>query len=136
MSRVKVSRALRDGIIERACGCCEYCGASERFAAVGFHIEHIVALQHGGETTPENLALSCPACNFRKGTNLSSVDPGTGAVVAVFHPRRDLWAAHFRRDKGEIVPLTATGRATARLLGFDAPERVAEREFERRVESF
>jgi hypothetical protein len=102
---------------------------------VGFHIEHIVAVQHGGETVSENLALSCPACNFRKGTNLSSVDPITGAVAAVFHPRRDLWAAHFRRDKGDVVALTTTGRATARLLGFNTPERVAEREFERRIES-
>lgn len=135
MSRIKVPSALRGEIVERACGCCEYCGANERFSAMGFHVEHIIALQHNGETAPENLALSCPAYNFRKGTNLSSVDPVTGAVVSVFHPRRDLWTTHFRPEKGEIVPLTATGRATARLLGFNAPERVAEREFERRVES-
>jgi hypothetical protein len=135
MSRARVSRILRDEITERAGGCCEYCGESERFSAVGFHIEHIVAIQHGGETVAENLALSCPACNFQKGTNLSSIDPVSGAVVSVFNPRVHVWSAHFQGDKGEITPLTEIGRATVRLLAFNRPERVAAREFERRIES-
>ena len=40
--------------------------------------DHIVAVQHGGETVSENLALACCDCNLLKGPNLASVDPVTG----------------------------------------------------------
>jgi len=53
-----------------------------------FHLEHIVAKQHGGDDDPANLAWACSRCNRRKGTNLSSRDPDTGAIVELFHPRR------------------------------------------------
>lgn len=132
MSRVRVPAALRREVFERAGGCCEYCGANERFSVVGFHCEHIVAVQHGGETKSENLALSCPACNFRKGTNLSAIDPLNGEVVPVFNPRRDSWPDHFAFQTGELLPLTPTGRATVKLLGINSPERIAAREFERK----
>ena len=130
MSRVRVPAALRREVSERANGCCEYCGANERFSAVGFHCEHIIPVQHGGEATIGNLALSCPACNFRKGTNLSAIDPLSGEVIAIFHPRRDSWSAHFSFHNGELLPLTPTGRATVRLLSINSPERIAAREFE------
>ena len=133
MSRVRVSAALGREVFERARGCCEYCGSNERFSAVGFHCEHIIAVQHGGETASENLALSCPACNFRKGTNLSAIDPLNGEVVPVFNPRRDSWLGHFAVQGGEIIPLTPTGRATVKLLGINSPERIAAREFERKA---
>src|SRR5437016_3905081 len=41
--------------------------------AVRFHVEHIVARQHGGSDTVENLALACPECNRHKGTNLTGI---------------------------------------------------------------
>ncbi len=37
------------------------------------------------------------------------------------------WAEHFRTEEAYIVPLTAEGEATVRLLRLNAPERVAER---------
>lgn len=132
MSRVRVPAALRREVSERARDCCEYCGVNERFSAVGFHCEHIIAVQHGGETISANLALSCPACNFRKGTNLSAIDPLNGEAVAVFNPRRDSWPVHFASQNGELIPLTSTGRATVRLLSINSPERIAAREFERK----
>jgi hypothetical protein len=98
---------------------------------VSFHCEHVIATQHGGETNLENLALACPACNFRKGTNLTGIDEATGKVVKLFHPRQDRWAEHFALRGGRIEPLTETGRATARLLDFNAAERVGARDFER-----
>jgi hypothetical protein len=32
-----------------------------------FHIEHIMARQHGGDDNLSNLALACPDCNAYKG---------------------------------------------------------------------
>jgi hypothetical protein len=59
--------------------------------------------------------------------DLASVDPATGEVVALFHPRRDRWADHFRLEGGTIEPLTPTGRVTARLLHFNDAARAEER---------
>ncbi len=128
--RAKVPAALRREVWERAGARCEYCGAAESSSPVSFHCEHIVAVQHGGETVAENLAVACPACNFRKGTNLTGIDETSRDVVMVFHPRRDHWAEHFARHGGWIEPLTAAGRATSTLLDLNSPERVSAREFE------
>lgn len=58
-------------------------------------------------------------CNRRKGTDLASIDPDTGRIERLFHPRQDRWEAHFRLEDGRIVPLTPEGRATVFLLRFD-----------------
>jgi HNH endonuclease len=82
-----------------------------------FHIEHVVARQHGGRDDPDNLALPCHLCNSKKGPNLSSLDPETGILTWLFHPRSDRWDERFRvMDDGRIVGLTDIGRTTARLL--------------------
>ena len=72
-------------------------------------------------------------CNRAKGANLASIDPETGVRVFLFHPRRDAWSEHFRLEGAHIVGLTAVGRATARLLKFDDPERVELRSVLRRA---
>jgi 5-methylcytosine-specific restriction endonuclease McrA len=90
-------------------------------------IDHIVAEKHGGKTEAENLANSCVVCNQRKGSDLSSIDPETGHVVTLFHPRRDRWTDHFRLLGARIQPLTPAGRATERLLQLNHPDRVEER---------
>jgi hypothetical protein len=46
---------------------CEYCLFPEALARLPFHIDHVVAEQHGGLATLENLALSCCYCNRYKG---------------------------------------------------------------------
>ena len=79
--RIHVPAALRRLVWERAGARCEYCGAAEKFSPVGFHCEHVIATQHEGKTVTENLAVACPACNFRKGTNLTGIDEQTGEVV-------------------------------------------------------
>jgi hypothetical protein len=35
-------------------------------------------------------------CNLHKGPNLSGIDPDTGTVAPLFHPRRDTWDDHLR----------------------------------------
>ena len=86
--------------------------------------KHIVSKQHGGSDDPDGLALACDRCNAYKGPNLSSIDPETRTLVALFHPRGDLWGDHFVIRDGQIVGLTTRGRATVRLLNMNAPRRV------------
>src|SRR2546427_831274 len=83
-------------------------------------VEHLRALQHGGSDDPANLAFACERCNVFKGPNLSAVDPLTGAVVELFHPRTHAWTEHFRWDGVKIVGVTDIGRATVALLNMNA----------------
>jgi hypothetical protein len=101
---------------ERAGGVCEYCRLPESVSEVPFHIEHIFAQQHRADDDPSNLALACDKCNRQKGTNLTSIDPVTDAIVALFHPRRDIWSDHFELVGATVVGITASGRTTAQLL--------------------
>jgi len=104
---------------------CEYCGALQIHIVARFHVEHIIAKQHGGNDDDSNLALACDRCNAFKGPNLSSVDPMTGKVIALFHPRKDAWHDHFNlQEDGLILRMTEVGRATVRLLNMNAYHRV------------
>ena len=121
--------ALRTAVRRRAAEHCEYCRfpqAASRFAR--FHIEHIVALQHGGASDLENLALACGFCNYHKGPNIASLDPESGQLVPLFHPRRDAWSEHFQWRGTTIVGQTPIGRATARLLAMNDWQRIDVRE--------
>ena len=91
---------------------------------IAFHVEHIVSRQHGGSDDPAGLALACDRCNAYKGPNLTSIDPETRTLVALFNPRADLWSDHFAIRDRQIVGLTPGGRATVRLLNMNAPRRV------------
>lgn len=122
------TRAL---VRSRAGNRCEYCRLPQHATPfISFHIEHILAKQHtdADQDDPQNLALACDRCNAYKGTNLSSVDPVTGLVVGIFHPRRDAWDEHFVLVTGRIEGLSPAGRATARLLNMNASRRVELRE--------
>ena len=91
--------ATRNAVRRRAHSRCEYCLLPEASTpAVPFHIEHIVARQHGGLTSFSNLAFACHNCNLHKGTYLTAIDPVTFKLVRLFHPRRMKWARHFRWD--------------------------------------
>ena len=110
---------------ERAGACCEYCRLPEAGVPfLSFHVEHVVAKQHGGSDDLANLAWACSRCNHRKGTNLSSMDPDTGTIVALFHRRQQHWRDHFSVRHARIVGLTPAGRATARLLDMNDSRRV------------
>jgi hypothetical protein len=43
----------------------------------------------------ENVALACRRCNERRYTFTTGQDPVTRQEVTLFHPVRDVWAAHF-----------------------------------------
>ena len=101
---------LRQAVRERAGGRCEYCRMHEDHDPFfTFPIDHVIAKQHGGVETLENLCLSCFRCNVHKGPNLASVDPKTSLTVALFHPRRDEWKDHFHWEGPLLVGDTPTG---------------------------
>ncbi len=95
---------------------------------IPFHVEHIISRQHGGSDNLDGLALACDRCNAYKGPNLTSIDPETSTVVALFSPREDVWSEQFAVRGAHILGLTPTGRATVRLLNMNAPRRVELRE--------
>ena len=112
---------LASEVRARAKNRCEYCRLPQALFRRPFHIEHITAKQHGGQTQLDNLALACWQCNLKKGPNLTGIDPNTGEITRLFHPRIDHWTEHFRFDEAvsgrvSIVGLTPVGRATASLL--------------------
>lgn len=119
---------LRRLIAERAGYRCEYCLLPQAAALHRHEPDHIVPLQHGGVTDLTNLALACLRCNRHKGPNIGSFDPLTGQLVPLFHPRLQVWDQHFQIVDGEIIPLTAEGRVTARVLRFNDPDRLTERQ--------
>ena len=123
MSGPRISASMRATVRARANSCCEYCGIPEFGTLFGHEPDHIIAKQHGGETTLENLALACMQCNRCKGPNIASVDREKKRIVPLFNPRTDRWSEHFRAEGGRITPLTAVGRATAALLECNRPER-------------
>lgn len=41
--------------MDRALQCCEYCRIPELFSSIGFEIDHIISLKHGGSSGTDNL---------------------------------------------------------------------------------
>lgn len=128
MSR-RISEALRQLVEGRARGKCEYCRLPKEARLFRFPIDHIVAVKHGGATSPDNLALACLTCNVHKGSDIAALDPDTGVLASLYHPRRHAWDNHFRLDQstGEIHGKTPEGRRTVVLLQMNTWERTEER---------
>ncbi|WP_414530194.1 HNH endonuclease [Nodularia chucula] len=128
MSKTYIGAALRQQVYARAEGCCEYC-LIPNIATFSVHeIDHIITEKHGGLTEAENLALACTLCNKHKGSDLASIDPETGDISTLYHPRQDLWHEHFQIKDAEFIPLTAKGRVTIRLLQLNHRDRIEERQ--------
>jgi hypothetical protein len=128
VSQTYIPADLRRLVRARAGDCCEYCLVPEWMTFAAHWIDHIVAEKHGGRTQADNLANCCVLCNQRKGSDLSSIDPETGELAELFHPRRHCWTDHFRLlADGRVEPLTPAGRVTVRLLQLNHSDRVAER---------
>jgi hypothetical protein len=122
-------RALNSLLIrrvwQRAAARCEYCHLPVAIHPAPFQIDHIIARQHGGTTDDQNLALACIHCNRFKGPNIAGLDPETGELVRLFHPRTDEWAEHFAWVGPELKGRTHIGRATIVVLFINDPEVIA-----------
>src|SRR5712691_8651165 len=123
-----ITDRLRERVRVRAGRRCEYCLAPEDVVLAAHQLDHILAQKHGGETAEDNLALCCTICNRRKGSDIGALDPVSGELLPLFHPRRDHWAEHFELHGGEMVARTGTGRVTIQLLRLNRPQRIKERE--------
>lgn len=122
MSGDHVPSSLQRRVRERAASRCEYCGIAQESQEATFHIDHVVPRRSGGETVLDNLALACVSCSLRKGAKESALDPVTGEVSPLYHPRRAQWSDHFElTEDGAIVGRTPTGRATAHALQMNRP---------------
>jgi hypothetical protein len=65
-------------------------------------------------------------CNLKKGPNLSGIDPPTGLLTALFHPRQHQWLEHLSAHVATLIPLgieirglSPVGRATVQVLGLN-----------------
>jgi HNH endonuclease len=128
--------SLRQLVVDRAAGRCEYCRIPQGLASLPHTLDHIVAQQHHGPTEETNLCFACAECNAHKGPNLSGIDPTTKLAVRLFHPRLDPWAAHFRWRGPLLEGLTDIGRATIDVLAINDIERVAIRRLAIQAELF
>lgn len=119
-----VTSSTRRLVWERAGSRCEYCRMRQEWEPLHvYHVEHIVARQHRGTDTDENLALACHKCNFRKGPNLGSMDPDGDRHVRLFHPRLQVWDEHFVMLNGFISGRSDVGRTTVFLMEMNEPHR-------------
>jgi len=116
-------------VARRALHRCEYCHAPELVFNFRFEVEHVIPVSQGGEDKKHNLALACRSCNLHKGADVSGIDPISGELVRLFHPRVDRWREHFHVDRttGEIVANTSIGRATASCLNLNSSSQLLAR---------
>jgi hypothetical protein len=123
-----MNEATHRFVRQRAGDRCEYrCLRQIHSPLARLQIEHIVPIKHGGNDSLDNLALACTDCNLHKGPNRTGIDPESGAVTELFHPRLDNWDAHFSWSGVRLVGLTATGRTTIAVLDINTPEHIEHR---------
>ena len=65
MSKQHIPRNLRQRIIERDGLRCVYC--DEDLTDAEIHMDHVIPESQGGETTYNNLQVTCRKCNLAKG---------------------------------------------------------------------
>ncbi|MEA5624035.1 HNH endonuclease signature motif containing protein [Nostoc sp. UHCC 0251] len=128
MASTSISTELRKLVVSRASGRCEYCLIHQDFSIYTHEVDHILAIKHGGETLAENLALSCLSCNRHKGSDFATIDSATGEIVPLYNPRRQIWDEHFYFENVRIEGKTQVGQATAKLLQFNLPNRLLQRQ--------
>ncbi len=128
MTSNSISAEIRKLVIERASGRCEYCLIHQDFSIYTHEVDHIIAVKHGGETIADNLALSCLSCNRHKGSDFATIDQLTKEIVPLFNPRSHVWDKHFYLEGALIEGKTQIGQGTAKLLQFNLPNRVLQRQ--------
>ena len=112
----------------RANARCEYCRMPASVYPLPFHVDHIIALQHSGPSSLENLALACLQCNRHKGPNIAGLDPATGEIVRLYHPRLDRWQDHFELSGSILMGRTPVGRVTIAILAMNDADFLAVRQ--------
>ncbi len=120
-----MNAATRTLVRRRAADRCEYCQLHQDDSPLAtLHIEHIRPRKHGGTDHESNLCLACIDCNLRKGPNLTGIDPQTGEVTPLFHPRQQKWDDHFAWEGIRITGRTAIGRTTIQVLEMNSDDQL------------
>src|SRR5690349_19661729 len=119
-----MEQALQQQVRRRARNHCEYCLFPESASTLKHVLDHVIARQHGGATTSDNLALCCGRCNSQKGPNIAGIDPQNGSLTRLFNPRTDKWGDHFAWSGAFIHALSPVGRTTIVVLSMNAPSRL------------
>jgi hypothetical protein len=122
-----IDAGLRAFVRERAGSRCEYCRLHEDdYDVIAFHVDHVIARQHGGLDDAASLCWACAECNRAKGPNLAGML--AGKLYPLFNPRKQNWRRHFRWDQTLLVGKTKTGIVTVQVLNINDPPRVMLRE--------
>ena len=120
-----MTTATRIFVRQRAANQCEYCQLHQEDSPLAtLHIEHIRQRKHGGSDHESNLCLACIDCNLHKGSDLTGIDPLTGAITELFHPRLQAWEDHFAWQGIQIEGKTAMGRTTVQVLAMNADDQL------------
>lgn len=117
-------------VASRAQGRCEYCRMHQSLQGASFHLEHVVPKSRGGSSELENLAWACPSCNLRKSNHVEVIEPDSGAILPLFHPRSHAWKDHFTWDEYSILGRTPIGVATIAALDLNHSRRIQIRKAE------
>ncbi len=119
--------AVRAAVRERAGHRCEYCHLHEAdHDFLPFHVEHVIAKQHGGTDDFEGLCWACAECNWAKGPNVAGISEGK--IYPLFNPRMQNWNRHFRWDLTLLTGKTKIGTVTVQVLNINGIARVMLRE--------
>ena len=125
-----MQKALENEVWLRAAGLCEYCHIPQTYVRLPFQIDHIIAEQHGGKTTSDNLAGTCVRCNKRKGPNIAGSSPGDRRGRPAYSTRTPRSVGDPLSDGmgATLVGMTLIGRVTIAVLDINNPSTVALRE--------
>jgi len=123
-----IDSSISDAVRKRAGNVCEYCRMPQSAHVLTFPVDHIIARQHDGPTSLENLALSCVRCNSYKGPNIAGLSPTSRELTRLYHPRQDNWNDNFAFSGPTIVGLSEIGKTTIELLQMNHPDYIALRE--------
>lgn len=116
---MSVPESVRERVRERAGHRCGYCQSHQEYVLGPLEVEHTIPTAAGGTDEEDNLWLACRLCNHYKGVQTRGRDPRTGRKVALFNPRRQHWARHFRWEGPYVVGRTVCGRATVIALNLN-----------------
>jgi hypothetical protein len=127
MSRY-IPQSTRKLIVSRAHLLCEYCLLHESQSYIGFELDHIISIKHGGDNELDNLAYACMYCNQNKGTDIGTMLLPSDAFQRFYNPRKDKWSDHFEFSNTLILPKTNIGEGTIKILQLNNVDRLVERQ--------
>ena len=97
---------------------CAYCQTTQANSGQPDGRRPHLARDAGGDTAFTTSVLHVVGVTSIKAPKTAAIDPLTGEMTPIFHPRHDRWQGHFAWDESTIYwsGLTQNGRATINRL--------------------